>query len=78
MGCHALLQGIFPTQGLNPYLSHLPVLAGGLFTTSATWEAHQVLAYESSSASFQMTLHWEPRGLLSIPLCWYPLASLKH
>ena len=19
MGCHALLQGIFPTQGLNPY-----------------------------------------------------------
>ena len=20
MGCHALLQGIFPTQGLNPYL----------------------------------------------------------
>ena len=22
MGCHALLQGIFPTQGLNPGLSH--------------------------------------------------------
>ena len=20
VGCHALLQGIFPTQGLNPYL----------------------------------------------------------
>jgi len=23
VGCHALLQGIFPTQGLNPSLSHL-------------------------------------------------------
>ena len=23
MGCHALLQGIFPTQGLNPSLLHL-------------------------------------------------------
>ena len=22
MGCHFLLQGIFPTQGLNPYLLH--------------------------------------------------------
>ena len=21
--CHALLQGVFPTQGLNPCLSHL-------------------------------------------------------
>ena len=23
VGCHALLQGIFPTQGSNPCLSHL-------------------------------------------------------
>ena len=23
VGCHALLQGIFPTQGSNPYLLHL-------------------------------------------------------
>ena len=35
-GCHALLQGIFPTQGLN-LIS--PALAGGFFTTSTTWEA---------------------------------------
>ena len=25
MGCHFLLQGIFPTQGLNPHLLHWPV-----------------------------------------------------
>ena len=37
-GYHALLQGIFPTQGLSPLLMS-SVLAEGLFTTSATWEA---------------------------------------
>ena len=33
VGCHACLQGIFPTQGLNSCLLHLlpPVLADGLF-----------------------------------------------
>ena len=38
VSCHALLQGIFLTQGLNPRLLS-PALAGGLFTTSTTWEA---------------------------------------
>ena len=37
--CHALLQGIFPTQRLNLHLLGLPALAGGFFTTSAIWEA---------------------------------------
>ena len=36
--CHALLQGTFPTQGSNSCLLRLPGLAGGFFTTSATWE----------------------------------------
>ena len=37
---HALLQGIFPIQGLNSHLLYLisPPLAGGFFTTSVTWE----------------------------------------
>ena len=35
----ALLQGIFPTQGWNLRLQSV-ALAGGFFTTSATWEAH--------------------------------------
>ena len=37
-GCHALLQGIFPTQGSNSSLMS-PALAGGFFTTSTPWEA---------------------------------------
>ena len=39
VGCHALLQGIFLTQGSNPHLIMSPALAGRFFTTSATWEA---------------------------------------
>ena len=39
VGCHALLQGIFLTQGSNPRLLTSPALAGMFFTTSATWEA---------------------------------------
>ena len=35
------LQGISPTQGLNPHLFPSPVLAGGFLTTSATWGAHK-------------------------------------
>ena len=31
VGCHGLLQGIFPTQGSNRVS---PALAGGFFTTS--------------------------------------------
>ena len=35
IGCHALLQGIFPTQGSNPLLPH-----SGFFTSWATRELH--------------------------------------
>ena len=40
--CHALLQGIFPTQRLNPVSLRSPALAGGLFTTATTWEAQTI------------------------------------
>ena len=39
VGSHALLQGIFLTQGLSPHLFTSPSLAGGFFTTSITWKA---------------------------------------
>ena len=40
VGCHALLQGISLTQGSKPTSLTSAALAGGFFTTSATWEAH--------------------------------------
>ena len=39
VGCHFLLQGIFPTQGLNLGLLRLRHWRVGSFTTSTTWEA---------------------------------------
>ena len=41
MGCHALLQGIFPTQGSNQSLLRLLRWQAGSSTTSAAWEAFQ-------------------------------------
>ena len=43
VGCHALLQGIFPTQGSNGESLKSAELAGQFFTTSATWEAPHLL-----------------------------------
>ena len=41
VGCHFLLQGISPTQEIEP------ALAGGFLTTSATWDAHlRLLIYK--------------------------------
>ena len=42
VGCHFLLQGIFPTQRSNPRLLLLLHWLGGFFTTSTTWEARYV------------------------------------
>ena len=43
MGCHTLLQGIFLASLMSP------ALAGGYFTTSATWEAHDIPDSDSDS-----------------------------
>ena len=39
VGCHALVQGIFLTQGSKPTYLMSPALAGGFFITTVTWEA---------------------------------------
>ena len=41
VGCHSLLQGIFPFQEWKLHLLYL--LAGGFFTTSTAWEAQHVI-----------------------------------
>ena len=39
VGRHLLLQGTLPILGIEPVTLASPALAGGFFTTSATWEA---------------------------------------
>ena len=55
VGCYTLLQGIFPTQGLNPYLMSI-ALAGGFFTTSATWEIQPYVYMDP----FSLKPHFHP------------------
>ena len=56
VSCHALLQGIFQTQGLNPHLLRLPVLASRFFTTSTTWKAHNFSKRKIYSFHFLISL----------------------
>jgi len=40
VGCHTLLEGIFPTQGSNLRLLRVSCVSGQVLYTRATWEAH--------------------------------------
>ena len=60
MGCHFLLYGIFPIQGLNPHLLS-PALESRFFTTSTTWEA---LSSLTSLLHLKQTLHRFPQTML--------------
>ena len=46
-----LLQGIFPTQGLNPCLMS-PALAGRFVTTRATWETSYAVYFRMKLLKF--------------------------
>ena len=46
MDCHALLQGNLPDPGIEPASLVSPVVAGGFFITSATWEAPKYQEFE--------------------------------
>ena len=68
VGCHFLLQGIFPTQGSNPRL--LCLLHWQFFNTRAAWEAlskliHKVHCQDSLVARW-LRLHAYAEGLGSI------------
>ena len=41
--------GDLPDPGLSPHLLRPPTLAGGFFTTSATWEAPKALGLSAES-----------------------------
>ena len=64
VGCHVLLQGIFLTQGSNPYLLCLLHWQAGFFTTSATWEAHKRYVCMCAE-SLQWPYDWASQASLS-------------
>ena len=69
MGCHALLQGIFPAQGSNPLLFHLTYI-GRQVTTGATWEAQHTFYGASKNL-----LKWFIVHLTAVK--WTQVSNLK-
>ena len=64
VGCHALLQGIFPTKtGMEPRSLSPPELTGGFFTTGTTWGAP--LKYTALS---ELEITKKVSCLLAVPL----------
>ena len=81
--CHAFLQGIFLTQGLNPCLL-LSCIADGFFTHWATWKGIFLLSGQFSSVLSPVWLFatpWTatPQACLSITNSWslLKLTSIK-
>ena len=68
VGCHFLLQGLFPTEGSNPQLAS-PALAGGLFTYRATCDSLTQLKLDCppDCLSSEQGRHLEDGGLNSLP-----------
>ena len=54
MGCHALHQGIFPTQGLNPCLVHCHQCSG-FFTAEPPEKPHTIIYYGEACGIFLTT-----------------------
>ena len=67
VGCHALLQGIFPTQGLDPSLS----LAGGFVMVWATGKPIYIIKSKSN-----IFMYFNNFLLPSSQICIYNFVSL--
>ena len=78
MGCHALLLGIFRTQGWNLHLLGLLQLAGRFFTTGATWEAHSHTTSNETVLVFKFNdlVFLYPQPVSFISIIWsFPLET---
>ena len=65
VGCHFLLQGIFPTQGLNPSLPHCGLILYWLSHQGRPSERHHASFPWGRHASFRLGTVW--RRLVSVP-----------
>ena len=74
-GCHALLQGIFLTQGSNVSLMS-SALAGRFFTTSTTWEAGKRIEIEII-CNYKIYTYLSKCLLVVDGFNFYPLSSVQ-
>ena len=72
VGCHFLLQGDPPNLGIKPVSLVCPALAGGFFTTCATWEAPDNIVFISRHCIIIINKH-----IIIFPIITI-FASIKH
>ena len=66
MGCHALLQGIFPTQGSNPGLPHFRQNLCGL-SHQGSPRTLEWVAYPFLRVYSQPRAYFQPRNQIGVP-----------
>ena len=71
VGCHALLQGLFPFPGIEPTSLMSPASAFRFFTTSATWEALDSLPRLILNTGGEL-------GSVFTPTSWRETLCLSH
>ena len=74
VGCHALLQRIFPTQGLNPLLLHCRWLLYLLSHLGTPPRKYLLLSKLTSEYHFHIRYRQGTEGLLNL---WRPQQTLK-
>ena len=71
VGCHALLQGIFPTQGLNPDLLHCRQFLYPIMTNNITLIILIILGYYINIISYSSRLDMKQKRRLNLSLSSY-------
>ena len=72
VGCHFLLQGIFPTQGLSP------TSADELFTTGTTWEVWSIVRDSYFFIEKFMFSNTIIENIFHSPLNWFAILIKYH
>ena len=70
VGCHVLLQGIFPTQGSNSHLLS-PALAGGFFTTSTLGKHNCLIKLTRPDCKYLLIIYLFPTVTLEKEMATY-------
>ena len=75
MGCHFLVQGIFPTQGLNPYLLHWQV---GSLLLSHPGSPHTKLRMKPNALLMLCSFHKTKPSAVLTETCSLKVILLQH
>ena len=75
VGCHALLQGIFPKQGLNPGLPHYKQILYHLSHQGSPNTPPRRAKFEKTDSA----KYWQGCGIIgTLVWCWWECKIVRH